>query len=78
MIGRPDPKASSAALEALKDTPQWLTWKAWLDHAVPLDADRCAWCCEVNGPRDGCETGRRLWDDYRLARIESTAVPQNK
>jgi hypothetical protein len=42
-------------------------YRVWFEHVL-----RCADCKRAGTARDGCEEGRDMWGDYRLARIGSS------
>lgn len=54
----------------LQKDPFWSTWAAYLNHMQPRDGNpMCQTCVSGQTPNDGCEEGRRLYGEYRLARI---------
>lgn len=46
------------------DIPMLRTYRLWFEHTR-----KCDGCKVVTTAQDGCETGRELWDAYRLARV---------
>jgi hypothetical protein len=43
----------------------WMSWGKYLDHFQPLDGPPCVGCMAGSTPREGCEEGVRLWDEYK-------------
>ena len=44
------------------ELPMLSAYRLWFEHAR-----KCAECKRVSRAKDGCESGRGLWDDYRRA-----------
>lgn len=44
------------------ELPMLRAYRLWFEHAR-----KCADCKRVSRANDGCESGRGLWDAYRLA-----------
>lgn len=54
----------------IHDDPFWSSWAKYLDHVTPSDGrPTCQTCAGGQTPNDGCEEGRKLYGDYRLAKI---------
>lgn len=43
-------------------------YRLWFEHVL-----KCDDCKRAGTARDGCEEGRDLWGEYRLARIGSSS-----
>lgn len=60
--------------EDLRATPYWMAWGAYLEHVQPHDGPPCAGCCAGSTPREGCEEGQRLWEEYRSTTSPSSLI----
>nr|BAF03597.1 hypothetical protein [Streptomyces phage phiK38-1] len=62
----------SGEIPSYEDERWWLCYGRFFDHISPSQpgAEGCEACTLADTPRNGCEVGVALWDDYRLARIE--------
>ncbi|NEB04499.1 hypothetical protein [Streptomyces sp. SID13726] len=49
----------------LETTPLLLKFGAWMEHCVPHEGKNCAECLAGKSPRQGCDVGVALYEEYR-------------